>query len=164
MLNERERIIITSGRDSFVKVWGFDGVQYGSFSIMGDKMKGLPSKKPKKQVTIKKPIPESENSNPHFWNFKINLLSVVDNDFEEVFHNLEMIEGRKYSRIEQDKVKNDYLIKTYINPYLEKLNRKKIIPESQKTREYYDRFLKRIRKKHENLSMDELLKANNLYT
>lgn len=164
VLNERERIIITSGRDSFVKVWGFDGVQYGSFSIMGDKMKGLPSKKPKKQVTIKKPIPESENSNPHFWNFKINLLSVVDNDFEEVFHNLEMIEGRKYSRIEQDKVKNDYLIKTYINPYLEKLNRKKIIPESQKTREYYDRFLKRIRKKHENLSMDELLKANNLYT
>ena len=44
VLNLREEIIITSSKDSNVKVWGFDGSMFGSFSILGEKSKKETSK------------------------------------------------------------------------------------------------------------------------
>jgi hypothetical protein len=72
-------------------------------------------------------------------------LKVIDEEFEEVFHNLELIEGKKYTEEEQDNIKNSHLVKYYITPYLEKLNKKRVIPESEKTREFYAKILERIK-------------------
>lgn len=60
-----------------------------------------------------------------------------------------MIEGRAYSQEQKESIQNEYLLKNFVRPYREKLYEEVQVPQSQQTKEYYEKLLQRLKSKKE---------------
>lgn len=117
--SDEKRIVMTASKDKTVGLWSYSGEMLGKIDI--------------------------HNPVKTIWDYSIDWVSVRLKEFDNVFENLELIEGKKYPKEEKDRLKNEFLIQQYVEPQLKKKLKTKKEPEHEQTNRYYTQLVARIR-------------------
>lgn len=82
---------ITCSKDKLIKIWNWEGQNLGI-------------------INISKP-------SGSFWKFQYDWIMVRLHEFQEVFNQLESIEGRTYEKNTRELITNNFFVKNYVVPY-----------------------------------------------
>jgi hypothetical protein len=82
---------ITCSKDKLIKIWDWEGQNLGI-------------------INISKP-------SGSFWKFQYDWIMVRLHEFQEVFNQLESIEGRTYEKNTREIITNNFFVKNYVVPY-----------------------------------------------
>lgn len=105
---------VSVSSDKKIKIWDFDGNGLGLISL----------------------VRPQEN----FWKFRYDWIDIRLSEFDEVFKQLEIIEGTTYDNAVRSIVVNNYFVKNYVVPY------NKILDEERREQAMEDRMNDRIKR------------------
>ena len=91
-LKASRKMLMTSSKDKTIGLWHLNGQQIGKIDLHEPSLT--------------------------FWKFSIDWINVRLEEFDNVFRNLELIEGKKFTTLEKDTQKNNFLVKNFIEPSL----------------------------------------------